>query len=219
MTDESNQIQPYQDLNIYQRINKVMQEVPYLQKDTSVGFGNNEYSALSHDYVAMKLNPILVKYGIVVIPSVKKVETSNYKVITNRGSEVDRYQVNLTCSVSFINSDRPEERFSVESFAMGFDNQDKAPGKAYSMAVKYALLKTFVITSGDQEEQRVEAATLISNERSQLEDKLKSLLRRAGKLTEKSLNFIPSMDINTLRLKISEYESNEAKYDQVTSDE
>ena len=37
----------------------------------------------------------------------------------------------------------------VETFGFGIDDQDKGPGKAMSYAVKYALLKTLGLETGD----------------------------------------------------------------------
>jgi hypothetical protein len=40
----------------------------------------------------------------------------------------------------------------VSFFGYGIDNQDKGPGKAMSYAVKYAMLKTFCLETGDDPE-------------------------------------------------------------------
>jgi hypothetical protein len=50
--------------------------------------------------------------------------------------------------------DNPADRFTSEGFGYGTDNSDKGVGKSFSYAVKYALLKTFMIESGDDEEDR-----------------------------------------------------------------
>jgi hypothetical protein len=52
-------------------------------------------------------------------------------------------------TVRFVNVDEPSEWIDVESFGYGLDDQDKGPGKAMSYAVKYALLKTLGLETGD----------------------------------------------------------------------
>ena len=56
----------------------------------------------------------------------------------------------------FINVDNPEDRFSVDTYAHSDDNTDKGPGKAYTYAVKMALLKVLMLQSGDNEEEVIE---------------------------------------------------------------
>jgi hypothetical protein len=125
------------DLNIYQRILAVMAELKYVQKGEKTV--NNQYRFVGHDAVSEAIHPMLVKHGIVMIPSV-----SGWKQDGNR-TEVD-------VTVSFVNADKPEDRFEVQTFGFGVDGQDKGPGKAVSYATKYAVLKTFVLETGDDPE-------------------------------------------------------------------
>jgi len=53
------------ELNIYQRINKVMQEVKYAQKDANV----QGYKAVTHDQVVATARHAFVKHGVVITPS------------------------------------------------------------------------------------------------------------------------------------------------------
>jgi hypothetical protein len=119
--------------NILQRINAVMQELDYLQKEKKSGM---QYSYVSHDKVAKAINPLLVKHGIVCYPT-------DYKV----AQEGNRTQ--LQCKVVFVNIDDRSDQIIVDSLGYGIDSQDKGPGKAISYAFKYALLKTFVLETGD----------------------------------------------------------------------
>jgi len=125
------------ELNIYQRILAVMAELSYVQKgDKTV---NNQYRFVGHDAVSEAIHPMLVKHGIAMIPSV-----SSWKQDGNR-TEAD-------VTVSFVNVDKPEDRFEIKTFGFGVDPQDKGPGKAVSYATKYAVLKTFVLETGDDPE-------------------------------------------------------------------
>ncbi len=120
--------------NIYQKINAVMKEVDYIQKgDKKV---NNQYNFVSHDQVTAKLHPALTKHGIVVLPSVLKMIQDGNRTV----AEIE---------VSFVNIDDPQDKFSVLYTGYGIDAGDKGPGKAISYAFKYAMLKTFVLETGD----------------------------------------------------------------------
>jgi hypothetical protein len=146
------------DKNIYQRISSVQSELSYLKKDKKVSTGgNNSYTALTHDKVVGELRGLLVKYGIVTIPSIvnhnreRFVVTSEYN---GKPVEKNNYFTELQIKIEFVNIEDPKDRFESGSIGYGIDNQDKGIGKAFSYAVKYALLKTFMIESGDDEEER-----------------------------------------------------------------
>lgn len=186
--------------NVYQRINAVMSELSYLKKDKQVGFGNSSYTAITHDHVTQSLQPLCVKHGLVLIPSMVDVSVERYEVKTKNGTGM-RYETKATAKVKCINIDEPGDGLTVETEATahGFDTQDKSPGKAYSMAVKYCYLKLFMIASGDNEEERVEADKIISNEREKLESELCELLKVQNKLDQKSIAYMKSLDLNGLR--------------------
>lgn len=144
--------------NLYQKICIIMQKVNSVYKDTKVQTSKtSSYKAVSHDNVAALLHPHLAEHGIVVRPSVISRNFECAKVVTEydgKKSERDQFRTHLVVDVAFINADNPNERESciVDGFAL--DSQDKGTGKALSYAVKYAMLKMFVLESSDEEEKR-----------------------------------------------------------------
>jgi hypothetical protein len=122
--------------NLFQRINCVMSEVDYVRKEDKRV--NNQYTFVSHDSVTSVLHGPCTKHGLVVIPSVV-----DYKQDGNR--------TEITIEVTFINIDKPEERHMTRAVGYGIDQQDKGPGKAYSYAFKMALLKSFMLESGEED--------------------------------------------------------------------
>lgn len=141
--------------NLYQKICKIMGEVPSVVKGATVQAGRNStYRAVQHDDVARALQPRFSKYGIVCVVDVVNCKTERYTVSTQYGEKLC-YDTQITCCISLINADNPDERISAHGFGHAIDTQDKGPGKAESYAVKYALLKLFQIPSMDEEEQRI----------------------------------------------------------------
>lgn len=134
-------------MNIYQRINAVMQVVEYVQKDAEV----QGYKAVTHDMVTAVIRPELVKQGIVI-----RVEQLRSELLTRRdpkaGEKMHLYSGDY--AVHFVNMEQPEDCVSVTVNAHANDNGDKAPGKAMSYAVKYAMLKTFTLETGENDEAR-----------------------------------------------------------------
>lgn len=129
-------VQPnnYSGPNIFQRILRVMGELEYIQKGEARV--NNQYRFVSHDQVSAKVHPLLVKYGIAVIPSVDELK-----------QEGNRTEAKV--SVHFVNVDNPSEVVVTKYYGYGVDSGDKGPGKAISYACKYAMLKTFCLETGD----------------------------------------------------------------------
>lgn len=119
--------------NIHQRIAAAMQKVDYIQKEKKPGM---RYTIVSHDAVTAKVRPVLLENGIVYYP-----------VDLHQDQVGNRTQVRLT--VRFANIDDPKDCIDVPSLGYGIDDQDKGPGKAISYAVKYALLKTLGLETGD----------------------------------------------------------------------
>lgn len=123
--------------NLHQRILAVMAEINYVRKEDKRV--NNQYTFVSHDRVAEVLHPQLVKHGIVMIPSI-----AEWRQDGNR--------TEVQVEVAFVNADDPTDRITSRWLGFGIDPQDKGPGKAVSYATKYALLKTFVLETGDDVE-------------------------------------------------------------------
>jgi ERF superfamily len=124
-------------MNIYQRINAVMKEVKYVQKEDKKV--NGQYRFVSHDQVAAALHDPMATNGIVMIPSIAELTQDGNRTV-------------VKMDIAFVNMDKPEDRFSIIQYGYGIDQQDKGVGKAVSYAVKYALLKQFCLETGDDVE-------------------------------------------------------------------
>jgi len=127
------------ELNIYQRIHAIMEDVSYVQKEDKKV--NNQYKFVSHDAVTSAIRPALLKHGVIAIPSYFDIS-------------VDGNRTNCSMAIMFVNKDKPEDRLEIPcaGFGQGIDPQDKGAGKAMSYAYKYALLKIFALETGDDPE-------------------------------------------------------------------
>lgn len=124
-------------LNIHQRINAVMKNLSYVQKEEKKV--NNQYKFVSHDAVTAAVHPHLVEHGITAIPTV-----------LSHSQEGNRTEVDVR--VTFTNMDDPTDTVICDYFGYGVDPQDKGPGKAFSYAKKYAFLQVFCLETGDDPE-------------------------------------------------------------------
>lgn len=137
-------------MNIYQRLNEVKKEVHYVQKDSRV----QGYKAVTHDMVTAATREALVKNGVIVTQSLMMSEFNDTGTTTSNGTPIKMYQASY--QIDFINTDEPQDRLSVVVESQALDQGDKASGKAMSYAMKYALLKTLGLETGENEESRVE---------------------------------------------------------------
>lgn len=135
-------------LNIHQRINEVKKMVAYIQKDKKV----ETYMAVTHDAVTAMTRDHFIANGVLIVPCELSCEMKETGTQTGKGAPWMRFEAKYR--VSFVNVDNPEECIAVELTAHALDYGDKAPGKAHSYALKYAVLKVLQLETGEEEEGR-----------------------------------------------------------------
>ncbi len=138
---------------LLQRINAVRSKIGYVQKDKAVSTGQGSYRAATHDAVIGQVRQYLIDEGVLILQTLVKSSANPYEVMADM-TRAKQYRYEATYSIRFVNVDDADDNFEllVESHAM--DNADKAPGKAMSYAKKYAILKTFDLETGEDEESR-----------------------------------------------------------------
>lgn len=139
------------DLNVYQRIAEVQKQVKYVQKDVQVS-GAGAYKAVSHDMVLAVLRPSMIEQGLVV--AVKQL-SGDVIQMRDPAAGIKMHLYSGDYRVSFVNVDNPTDKLKVYVSAHAADSGDKAPGKCLSYAVKTAMLKTFGLETGENEESRI----------------------------------------------------------------
>jgi len=150
-------------LNVYQRLNEIRKIVSYVQKDQSVGFGNNTYKAVTHDAVTATIRDHLIAFGVIVVPGLEEGLMLDTGRSTSSGTKIWRYEA--IYQLKFINIDRPEDYFVMRVAAHADDTGDKAPGKCLSYAQKSGYLKILALETGEDDESRYAAvAAKISDE-------------------------------------------------------
>lgn len=145
-------------MNLFQRINAIQLKISSVYKGAKVSMGNSgSYNAVSHDDVTALLHQPIADVGIIAFPNMESAEVEPFETVKSyNGKDTVSmgYRVRVWASVTFINMDKPDERITTKCFSYALDNGDKATGKAYSMAIKYCYLKTFMLESCDEEESR-----------------------------------------------------------------
>lgn len=131
---------------IIKKVNSDKRLVPDLIKSEK---GNN-FRAISESAILDVLEPIFQKYGLFYKVEIKEQHLDIREAYGSKGKKL-QFIATLTARLCFYQSvDRDEEPiFETEAVGMGIDDNDKAMGKAYTYAIKYALLKLFRLRYGD----------------------------------------------------------------------
>lgn len=132
---------------IIKKVNSDKRLVPDLLKAPK---GNN-FRAVSESAILDVINPILNEAGVFYTVEIKD---KNLDIKEAWGSKGKKLQFIASIVVKlnfyeFFNNETYSFICSTESVGMGIDDNDKAMGKAYTYAVKYALLKLFRLQFGD----------------------------------------------------------------------
>ena len=127
--------------NISKKIIAVMRDVGYVQKAGHNDFQNYKY-ATEADAIAA-LRPAMIKHGLCMIPSVESVEQDEWG--------------NTNILMHYRILDEEGNFLSFRAAGSGNDKNSKGVGdkgiyKALTGASKYALLKTFMMETGDDPE-------------------------------------------------------------------
>jgi len=144
--------------NVYQRIHGIMAELRIIQMTGRLQFkqGGAGKPVATHDDVTKAVYPMLVKFRVAVVPSLKSYEQNG-----NRTEIVE--------TMRYVNIDDPKDFFEGDFLGYGVDSGDKGPGKATSYATKYAHLKTFVLeTSEDADNENTTHSPAITPEDAQV---------------------------------------------------
>lgn len=127
------------------KLAEVMQQVKYIQKRGFNSFHKYKYATESD--VAEKVREELAARHIIMIPNV--VSQSNREHTNAKGKT--EYIATVTMEFRFLDGESGEE-ISFHSVGEGQDAGDKAVYKAITGAQKYALMKAFMIPTGDDPE-------------------------------------------------------------------
>lgn len=129
---------------IIKKVHESKKLVPDLLKSEN---GNN-FRSISESAILEVLTPILIESEWFYEVRVKKSDLQIREAFGSKGRKL-QFIATVEVAVVFHNCLFPEEMVGTEAVGMGIDDNDKAMGKAYTYAVKYALLKLFRLRYGD----------------------------------------------------------------------
>ena len=144
------------ELNLREKFAEVRRRLGYVQKR-----GHNErhnYSYVMAADLAGSVGEILAELGVIVIPQLQSISTETPRSSSDRIARI-------VMNYRFLDA-RSGEELTVRVPGEGADAGDKAPYKAMTGALKYALLQSFLLATGDDpEDERADSRSAASSER------------------------------------------------------
>ena len=175
---------------IIQKVNSDKRLVPDLMKSEK---GNN-FRAISESAILDVIDPVLKEAGWFYTVKIKKSDLQISEAYGSKGKKL-QFIATVEIALDFETYKFPAEAGSVhtEAVGMGIDDNDKAMGKAYTYAVKYALLKLFRLRYGDDSDAKASEPLLVDKpkEISKKEEVSENKSKKTQKIEEKSINEKP----------------------------
>lgn len=158
---------------IIQKVNSYRRLVPDLTKSEK---GNN-FRAVSESAILDVISPILKSEGIFYTIDVRDQHLDIREAYGSKGKKL-QFIATITLSVCFRTD--TDILFKTDSVGMGIDDNDKAMGKAYTYALKYALLKLFRLRYGDDPDAKASEPLYLDKPKEKEEPKKESKLSKTS---------------------------------------
>jgi hypothetical protein len=141
-------------LNIYEKLSKITAEMGVVEKGLKVQVNKTaSYNAVSERDILDTIKPLEEKYRVYSYPIKREVidRDTLTKESEYNGSitKTNTLFMRLETTYRFVNLDKIDEFVDIITYGDGLDTGDKAPGKAMTYADKYALMKAYKISTGD----------------------------------------------------------------------
>ncbi len=174
-----------QKQNIFRKMLTATNEIQTVAKNLNVQVGNSSsYKAVSERDILDAVKPIEFKNGIYSYPLSRNIVETNILETESKYGVRKQLMIRLEVVYRFVNVDNPEEYIDITSYADGIDSGDKATGKAMTYADKYALMKAYKISTGEDPDQSAsEDLKAVNSQKSQ--QKTKKVIDKWGNEVEK----------------------------------
>lgn len=180
------------EMNLFEKLLAIQTELGAVAKNLSIDTGKGKsYKAVSERDIIDAVKPLEDKYHVYSYPVEREIIDSAFLEKTYNGNVTKSFYLRERVVYRFVNTDKPSEYINTVSFGDGIDTGDKATGKATTYADKYALMKVYKISTGEDadntaSEKYDDISTITAVEASTIQtlysrDEIKEMLKRLGK--------------------------------------
>lgn len=151
-------------MNIYQKMSAITAELQTVAKNLTVQTTKtSSYKAVGERDVLDAVKPLEAKHGVYSYPYDREELESNIleseSTYDGKTTTKTTFMTRIKTVYRFVNVDDPTDFIQTITFAEGIDSQDKGSGKAMTYADKYALMKAYKISTGDDPDQAASQET------------------------------------------------------------
>ncbi len=151
-------------MNIFEKMAAITAELQTVAKNLTVSPGTKSaYKAVSERDIIDAVKPLEAKYKVYSYPCYREIlesqtleSESTYSGTTTKKTS---FFSRIKTIYRFVNTEKPDEYIETITFAEGIDPQDKGSGKAMTYGDKYALMKAYKISTGDDPDQNASEET------------------------------------------------------------
>lgn len=141
-------------LNIYEKMSLITNEIGVIEKNLNIEITKTRsYKAVSERDVIDGIKPLEEKYRIYSYPVSRKLIDKDILTKENeyngKTTITNSMFMRIETIYRFVNIDKTDEYIETTVYGDGIDTGDKAPGKAMTYADKYALMKAYKLSTGD----------------------------------------------------------------------
>ena len=145
-------------MNIFEKMESITNELQTVAKNLTVQqTKTTSYKAVSERDILDAVKPLEAKYGVYSYPYSRRILESNMleseSTYNGVSTKKTTFMTRIETVYRFVNVEKPDEYIETITFAEGIDSQDKGSGKAMTYGDKYALMKAYKISSGDDPDQ------------------------------------------------------------------
>ena len=137
--------------NLSKAIIAVMNDVKGIEKSMTVGEGRMSYKGVPDKEVKKIIGASMAKNGLSMLPidveastKIERWEEADYS-----GKIKTKQSVFTEVKTKYLLLHTSGESLQISGYGHGVDSQDKGAGKATTYALKYALLYSFLVPTGD----------------------------------------------------------------------
>lgn len=145
-------------MNIYEKMAAITAELQTVAKNLTVQqTKTSSYKAVSERDILDAVKPLEAKHGVYSYPVSRTILESNMleseSEYQGKVTKKTTFMTRIETAYRFVNIEKPDEYIETTTFAEGIDTQDKGSGKAMTYADKYALMKAYKISTGEDPDQ------------------------------------------------------------------
>lgn len=140
-----------QKSNLIKAIINVMNDVKGIEKSMTIGTGQMAYKGVPDKEVKKIIGQSMAKNGLCILPIgiTPTIKIERWDELDYNGKMKAKQSVFTEVYSTFLLMHESGESQEICGYGHGVDPQDKGAGKATTYALKYALLYSFLVPTGD----------------------------------------------------------------------